>query len=76
MEEREYMEPLVSDKQILEVIKKYQDENLTVRKLNDLLGYNSTGSVHHRLRSLERNGLIKRKIIRKTVIEVVKNKID
>lgn len=65
---------LVDDEQILEIIRKHQGENLTVRKLMNLLGYYSTSTVQGKLESLEKNGLIKRKVIRKSIIEVVCDK--
>lgn len=63
------MDRLVDDEQIIEVIKKHQGENMTVRNLMDLLGYYSTSSVHRRLKRLEMEGRIK--IRRITTIEVI-----
>jgi len=63
-------EKLVTDDQIIEVIRKHQGENLTVRRLMELLGYYSTSTVQQRIEKLETQGLIKRKMIRKTVIEI------
>lgn len=51
---------LVSDEEILEMIKKHEGENMTVRRLAQLLGYSSPSSVHNRLERLEAKGLIKR----------------
>jgi uncharacterized membrane protein len=67
------MTRLVSDKEILVAIKEHQGENLTVRKLQQLLGYHSTQTVHKRLKILEDKGLIKRESVKHTVIEVVKD---
>lgn len=66
------MNNLVTDEQILSVIKKYQGQSLTVRKLMELLGYYSTSTVHNRLKKLEKRGAIRKRIIRETIIEVVK----
>lgn len=51
---------LVSDEEILEMIKKHEGENMTVRRLAQLLGYGSTSTIHERLVKLEAKGLIKR----------------
>lgn len=67
------MARLVSDKEILAVIKEHQGENLTVRKLQRLLGYHSTQSVHTRLKVLEQKGLIKRQVVKRSLIEVLKD---
>lgn len=53
-------EELISDEELLDVIKKYEGENMTVRRLAKLLGYSSPSSVHNRLEKLEAKGLIKR----------------
>jgi uncharacterized membrane protein len=63
---------LVSNEQIIEVIRKHQGENLTVRKLMKILGYYSSSTVHRRLKSLEARGRIRRRVIRETIIEVVR----
>lgn len=62
-----------SDKEILEIIKAHPGENLTVRRLCQLLGYKSSGTVQERMDRLEEKGLIERKIIRETHIEVLKD---
>ncbi|MBO8161694.1 MAG: winged helix-turn-helix domain-containing protein [Thermosipho sp. (in: Bacteria)] len=59
-----------TDDDILHVIEKYADEGLTVSKLQKLLGYRSPGPVYRRLQKLEQKGLICRKGIKKTVIEL------
>ncbi|MBU5311886.1 MarR family transcriptional regulator [Tissierella carlieri] len=53
-------EELISDQELLDVIKKHEGENMTVRRLAQLLGYSSPSSVHNRLEKLEAKGLIKR----------------
>lgn len=68
----ELMPAIVSDKQIIEVIKKHPEENLTVRRLCKLLGYQSTSTMHNRLRSMEERGLIKVRVVRQTVIDVLR----
>lgn len=60
---------LVTDEQILEVLKKHEGEHMPIRKVADLLGY-STSTTHGRLKDLERRGLIKVEIIRETRISV------
>lgn len=53
-------EKLVNDEEMLDAIKKHEGENMTVRRLQALLGYGSTSTIHERLVRLEAKGLIKR----------------
>ena len=59
---------MVTDKQILEVIKKYKEENLTVRRMCELIGYQSPGTMQPRIKELQKRGLIK--VQRRTTIQV------
>lgn len=61
-------EKMVTDKQILEVIKKYKEENLTVRRMCELIGYQSPGTMQPRIKELQKRGLIQ--VQRRTTIEV------
>lgn len=47
-------------KQLLEVLKQHQDEPLTVRELQELVGVSSTSVVHHHLLQLEKKGYLRR----------------
>lgn len=62
--------PIVSDKEIIAVIKKHQGENLTVRRMCELIGYSSTSTMHARLKKLEKTGVIQTK--KKTEIHVLR----
>ncbi|WP_352420751.1 HTH domain-containing protein [Proteiniborus sp.] len=66
------MIPLVSDEQIIRVLKKYEGEHMPVRRLKDLLGYDSTSTVHDRLKKLESKGLIRIEVVRETYVKVLK----
>jgi len=61
-------EKMVTDKQILEVIRKYKEENLTVRRMCELIGYQSPGTMQPRIKELQKRGLIK--VQRRTTIQV------
>ena len=64
---------LVTDEQILEVLKKHEGEHMPIRRLTDLLGYCSTSTTHGKIKNLERRGLIKTRVIRETHISVIEN---
>ncbi len=59
---------LVNDKQLLEVIKKHKEENLTVRRMCELAGYYSSGTIHPRIKEMQKRGLIK--VERRTSIKL------
>ena len=61
-------EKRISDKQILEVVKKHKEDNLTVRRMCELIGYYSTGTMQPRIKEMQKRGLIK--VERRTTIEV------
>jgi uncharacterized membrane protein len=62
--------PIVSDKEIIAIITKHQGENLTIRRMCELIGYSSTSTMHARLKKLERNGVIR--TVKKTEIQVLR----
>ncbi|SCG82698.1 hypothetical protein DW1_1125 [Proteiniborus sp. DW1] len=64
------LKDIITDEEILEVIKKHEGEHMPIRRLTDLLGFYSTSTTHGRIKDLERKGLIKVEIIRETRISV------
>lgn len=67
------MLPLVTDEQILDILKKHEGEHMPIRRLTELLGFYSTSTTHSRLKGLKSRGLIKTEIIRETHITVIEN---
>ena len=57
-----------TNQEILEIIKKHKVENLTVRRMCELVGYTSSSTMQARIQEMKDRGLIK--IMRKTTIEV------
>lgn len=58
----------ISNQEILEIIKEHHGENLTVRRMSELVGYTSSSTMQDRLKEMKGRGLIK--VARKTTIEV------
>ncbi|MBS3969979.1 MAG: hypothetical protein KGZ94_07675 [Clostridia bacterium] len=50
------------------MIRKYKEENLTVRRMCELIGYQSPGTMQPRIKELQKRGLIK--VQRRTTIQV------
>lgn len=58
----------ISDEELLSIIAKQKDENLTFRRLAAITGY-SPSTVFHKIKRLEREGKVKKRTI--TVIEIL-----
>ena len=62
------VERKTTNQDILDIIKNHQGENLTVRRMCELVGYTSSSTMQARINEMKDRGLIK--IQRKTAIDI------